>query len=245
MCLLKDSTKFCRYCGAKIPVDSKFCEECGKTLVLPEKPVKDSTTEDIHKTHESRRPIAISLIALILVSLFVLSVAPNPIIKNRPWLSVEDVSIDLLDWGTGTVSAEPLLVITIHNPTHRTSTIQFNNADLGVTISGYTWHFSTYTPSIFQSDNWTDLAGSVELPACSSILVGLDFQQYQPSFPAYFAQVTFRLNLLVEINGMPVTLTENWTTSFVSTPAQTTTTTATTTTSAPYTPPNECLLPWV
>jgi len=27
------STKFCRYCGAKIPRQSKFCEECGKKLV--------------------------------------------------------------------------------------------------------------------------------------------------------------------------------------------------------------------
>jgi RNA polymerase subunit RPABC4/transcription elongation factor Spt4 len=26
------STKFCRYCGAKIPRQSKFCEECGKAL---------------------------------------------------------------------------------------------------------------------------------------------------------------------------------------------------------------------
>lgn len=26
-------TKFCRYCGAKIPRTSKFCEECGKNLV--------------------------------------------------------------------------------------------------------------------------------------------------------------------------------------------------------------------
>jgi hypothetical protein len=27
-------SKYCRYCGAKIPRQSKFCEECGKTLVL-------------------------------------------------------------------------------------------------------------------------------------------------------------------------------------------------------------------
>jgi len=26
------STKFCRFCGAKIPRDSKFCEECGTSL---------------------------------------------------------------------------------------------------------------------------------------------------------------------------------------------------------------------
>jgi len=26
------STKFCRNCGAKIPVDSKFCETCGAQL---------------------------------------------------------------------------------------------------------------------------------------------------------------------------------------------------------------------
>jgi hypothetical protein len=26
-------TKFCRYCGAKIPRQSRFCEECGKNLV--------------------------------------------------------------------------------------------------------------------------------------------------------------------------------------------------------------------
>jgi ribosomal protein L40E len=26
------STKFCRSCGAKIPVDSKFCEKCGAQL---------------------------------------------------------------------------------------------------------------------------------------------------------------------------------------------------------------------
>jgi hypothetical protein len=25
-------TKFCRYCGEKIPRDSSFCEECGKLL---------------------------------------------------------------------------------------------------------------------------------------------------------------------------------------------------------------------
>ena len=26
------STKFCRSCGAKIPLDSKFCEKCGAQL---------------------------------------------------------------------------------------------------------------------------------------------------------------------------------------------------------------------
>lgn len=257
---LSDSTKFCRYCGASIPVDSEFCEKCGKVLTPEKESVKVSQPDVIPITPSKYRKLllAVIVIVLALTSVLVLSFAPNPVIwKNRPWVGVEGISISvsfetaiLFGVVENVTTVHSFLIIAIHNPTHRTPTIVLNHADLEVNISTSlnalprTLGFGTVTYfQIFEGGNWANPVSSIQLTACSPTVVGLNF--VSNAFPLSFnTNMTFYLNLVFTLNGVPTTFTDVWTPNLVSTPLQTTTT-ATTTTTGVYTPPNECLFPWV
>lgn len=201
--------------------------------------------------------LSVIMVALALTVL-VLSFVPNPLIKNRPWVSVEDILFyqeENYDFFTGAAESTTVysfLIITIHNPTHSTPTFTMNYADLYANIyklSSSSSQTFVYTPqsatefTIFKGGNWRPSPVRwVELPACSPTVVEFDFFS-DKTFPNSFNKGTFHLKLAVSISGVPAIFTDDWTTNFVSTPLQTTTTTTQMT--GVYTPPNECLFPWV
>ncbi len=188
MYFLSDSTKFCRYCGASIPVDSEFCEKCGKVLTPVKEIVKTSQPEVVRERQTPRRGkllLAIIVIALVLSTVFVLSFAPNPLVKNRPWVTVEGISFYQetsydLDTGLPTNEVYSFLIITIHNPTHSTPTFELSHANLDAYLSYQFGNFSRtfrYTRTttnfqIFEGGNWTKYVVHPKLPACSPTVVG-------------------------------------------------------------------------
>jgi hypothetical protein len=160
----------------------------------------------------------------------------------------------------GTLVTAFLIVITIHNPTHRIYNIRVTGAKLDAELTSgslntHVQAFFVVTPAnyllIWTGAYWTDLAGSTELKACSPISLALSFYSQKLPFRPVDKGM-FHLNLHVIINGTKASFTSDFMTKFVTTPTQTTTpTTAQTPTvrstvsTGPYKPPNECVFPWV
>jgi hypothetical protein len=199
--------------------------------------------------------LAVLIIAIAAGSVFALSVVPNPLVRNMPWISIDWVTIDTFT--DSSVTLDFLLGISIHNPTHRLYLIQVTDAELDGKLTYFYYHsleqtlslnwnqnLPTGTAQIFLNGAWTDLAAATELQACSPILLAIYFQSANLPTGSRVDNGTFHLTLDVSVNGDKATFSDDLSTSFVTTPTQTTTTTSTTATES-FKPPNECVFPWV
>jgi hypothetical protein len=196
--------------------------------------------------------LAILVIALASTSLIALSVVPNPLIKNRPWVTMRSVTISSIRiYGTKLVDFG--LAISIHNPTHHNYHIEVNSAvlDADITSGSLQKHlrYSTNSSEIFQNGRWT-FVDSIELQACYPVIVGFDFLDTATGLPSSVDKGTFHLNLAVTINGTETIFSSDLSEDFVTTPTQggnvlTVQITSTNSTQLSYVPPNECLFPWI
>jgi hypothetical protein len=243
--------KFCRYCGAKIRIDSEFCEKCGKQLT-PQKEIATPPSAKVRarKVSRTRVLLVVLVIALASTNLVAWSTVPNPLIKNRPWVTMEWVTISSLRI-YGTTFVDFGLAISIHNPTHRNYHIEMNRAVLDANIASGSLEkhlrYSTNSSEIFQNGQWT-FADSIELQACYPIIVGFEFLDTPTGIPSPVDKGTFHLNLAVTINGTETIFSSDLSQDFVTTPTaggNVLTITITTSTQLNYKRPNECLLPWL
>lgn len=111
-------------------------------------------------------------VSLLLVLIAALTFAPNPLLKNSPWIEIQSVSVVHLPF----VDYDEVLVIfRIHNPTHGNHTLSLERATLTATFE------SGATRSITSSAESFRFASKppghiVQLEPCTSTDAGLLFQ---------------------------------------------------------------------
>jgi hypothetical protein len=205
--------------------------------------------------------LAVLIIAMAVSSVVAFSFVPNPLVKNRPWINIDDVSISILTDYQGSTVADFSLVIGIHNPTHQTIRMEDINPYVNgkITVTTFSDTVERYLEGnlldsqILSNGNWITLpiqgaaGSSAELSPCSPTQIGFEFESSLvelPSMTSVITSGTFHFTITFTINGSKTSLTNDISTNFVTTPTQATTSTSTTATES-YKPTNECLFPWV
>lgn len=194
-----------------------------------------------------RKPVIATLvIALALASVLVLSVVPNPVIKNRLWASLEDVEFYSVS-GVISASVDVLLLVIIHNPTHHTYSITVSGGtlDADITTGSGNLHLHLDSPGVtfgtFSQPNLIEFnAHYITVFGCLPAQLGLVFEaQGVVILPNSAEKGTFHLTFNMTDDGSKFVFTDDLTMNFTHAAS-----TATTTSEA-YNPPNECLIPWV
>lgn len=198
-----------------------------------------------------KKVLLAALIILIMVTgaVLTLSVVPNPLIKTKPWVAVEWISLFEEYTSTGTLSVF-LLGVSIHNPTHHAYRVELTNVELSADLTLSSGDNQRLKPSVLRVGlpeiYWHGIwkyFDTIEMQACLPDLISFSFVSLEDVLVSQVDKGTFHLNLTGTIDGDKTLFSNDFSTDFVETSMQTTTTSITSTTT--YKAANECLFPWV
>jgi len=186
--------------------------------------------------------LAVLIIAIAVSSIFALTVVPNPLVRNRPWFSIDGAAFYPQVCILGIDTPCIVILVTFHNPTHATYDLKITDATLRLVIPG----LGSFTKNSLRSGIPKSLY-YYTLHGCTPIWVPLLFNYLEVlglnwSGGSGSPIVKVELDVQVAINGTPTAFVSEadiiltgYTGYHQTSP----------TTGVPAQPPNECLFPWV